>query len=143
MSAFRGSPPRSFLVESRKCCRGLQLAGEEQVPGIVHASPRYIVKDCLRNLKKAYWPWEWYPGSPSGFVTAAKAALGEDGRFGRKVGGTFVPPKGRPFGDIARAMNASERLVLLDQDPVEQRDLGVLLYHEGRFQDAYQARNDA
>lgn len=51
----------------------------------------------------------------------------QDGRFGQNRGGTFVPAKGRPFGDVQRALNATERLVLIGGDPMEQRDYAVRL----------------
>jgi hypothetical protein len=54
--------------------------------------------------------------------------LPQDGRFGQNRGGTFVPAKGRPFGDVQRALNATERLVLIGGDPMEQRDYAVRPY---------------
>jgi hypothetical protein len=54
-----------------------QLASEEPVAGLAHATPAYIVKDCLRNLKMGFWPWEWSPKDSYGFVNAAQAALGQ------------------------------------------------------------------
>jgi hypothetical protein len=54
-----------------------QLASEEPVAGLAHATPEYVVKDCLRNLKKGFWPWEWSPQDSYGFVNAAQAALGQ------------------------------------------------------------------
>lgn len=116
-----------------------QLASEEPVAGLAHATPAYVVKDCLRNLKMGFWPWEWSPTDSYGFVNAAQAALGQDGRFGQNRGGTFVPAKGRPFGDVQRALNATERLVLIGGDPMEQRDYAVLLLHVGREAEALDA----
>ena len=56
-----------------------QLASEEPVAGLAHATPAYVVKDCLRNLKMGFWPWEWSPTDSYGFVNAAQAALGQVG----------------------------------------------------------------
>eukprot|EP00240_Pyramimonas_obovata_P002184 CAMPEP_0118935856 /NCGR_PEP_ID=MMETSP1169-20130426/15868_1 /TAXON_ID=36882 /ORGANISM="Pyramimonas obovata, Strain CCMP722" /LENGTH=442 /DNA_ID=CAMNT_0006878931 /DNA_START=22 /DNA_END=1350 /DNA_ORIENTATION=+ len=116
-----------------------QLPEEEVPEGFVEASPEYIVAESLTTLKMGYWPWEWIPGHEYGFLTTAQAAIGMDGRFGRGVAGTFVPPKGRPYGDVKRALSACERLVLLRADAFQLRDYGVLLYHVGRVPEAYEA----
>jgi len=55
------------------------------------------------------------------------------------VNGVFVPPTGRAFGDVQRALNATERLVILQEDPFEMRDYGVILSHVGRPKEAYEA----
>jgi hypothetical protein len=54
------------------------------------------------------------------------------------LAGVFVPPKGRAYGDVKRAFNSCERLVLLSNDSFEKRDYGVLLYHMKRNTEAYE-----
>lgn len=121
----------------------LPFAQDPEVPvtnNVVTCTPKAIMADMNQCLKKAYWPWEWVPGTTNGFLTAGEAAIGNDGRFGRNVANTFVPAKGRAFGDVRRALIATERLtLLLPEEPYEMRDYGTLLYHVGREQDAYQA----
>jgi len=114
-----------------------QLPDEEVLEGCVEATPEHIMADNLLSLKMGYWPWEWVPGSKYGFLAAAQAAIGTDGRFGRGLAGVFVPPKGRAYGDVKRAFNSCERLVLLRNDSFEKRDYGVLLYHMNRNTEAY------
>ncbi|XP_009802886.1 uncharacterized protein [Nicotiana sylvestris] len=42
------------------------------------------------------------------------------------------------FGDMRRALSACEHLILLQTDPTELRDYGVLLYHCGFYKEALQ-----
>ena len=45
----------------------------------------------------------------------------------------IIQPTGRPFGDLPMATLATERLLQLDGgEGYEQRDLGVLLFHDGK-----------
>lgn len=82
-------------------------------------------------------------GSPSGFLRAARAALGDAGRVGSVVAGTVMQPTGRPFGDVERAALATERLMELEGggagggaarfSTLHARDLAVLRFHQGRY----------
>lgn len=115
----------------------VQLASEAVDPDCVNMTPKQTVKEMLTTLKMGYWPWEWIPGSGNGFLPAARAAAGVDGRYGKtRIQGSFAPVMGRPFGDVTQATNAAERLVLLDSDPIEQRDYGILMFHQGNYPEA-------
>ena len=49
----------------------------------------------------------------------------------------IIQPSGRPFGDLPMAILATERLLLLDAgEGFEQRDLGVLMFHDGKIKEA-------
>jgi hypothetical protein len=52
-----------------------QLDTEATTPGLAHATPTYVVKDCLRNLKMGFWPWEWAP--QVSFLGDATSSLGD------------------------------------------------------------------
>lgn len=124
-----------------------QLASDDTPLNTVSASAPELVKAMLQELKKGYWPWEWIPGSSNGFLEPARAAAGQEGRVGMtKIQGSFAPAMGRPFGDAEQAANAAERLALLDGDPLECRDFGILQWHRGNLQQAlvlFQAYKDA
>lgn len=124
-----------------------QLASEDTPLNTDAASSPELVKEMLRSLKQGYWPWEWIPGADNGFLEPARSAAGQEGRMGAaRIGDSFVPAMGRPFGDVKQATNAAERLVLLDGDPLECRDLGILQWHQGNLQQAlvlFQTYQDA
>ena len=48
----------------------------------------------------------------------------------------IIQPSGRPFEDLPMAILATERLLQLDGGEYEQRDLGVLLFHDGKIKEA-------
>eukprot|EP00884_Botryococcus_braunii_P013259 jgi/Botrbrau1/21934/Bobra.0249s0057.1 len=113
--------------------------------------------EMLRYLKRCFWPFPWEtpaagPGSlhgdlgAGGFLGAAQVALeGADSADLQAISrvakyrlerGIWTSPGG---GDIRRAKAAAERLVLLcgSTEPLERRDLGVLLFHVGDLPGAY------
>lgn len=102
------------------------------------ATPALVVRSTLETLKRSFWAWDWAPSAPSGFLPAARAALGDSGRVGSVVAGTVMQPTGRPFGDVERAALATERLMRLDggASSLHARDLGVLRAHQGRSAEA-------
>lgn len=100
--------------------------------------------ECLRYLKRAYWPFPWNPMS-GGFPGAARAFLeGADSAEAEAIArtarhrlerGIWTSPGG---GDLRRAIAAAERLVILRGDaiPEERRDLAVLYCHAGWLREA-------
>ncbi|KAK1316764.1 hypothetical protein QJS10_CPA05g00793 [Acorus calamus] len=118
--------------------------------------------EMLRNLKDAFWPFQ-YDQSSSLFLRAAHAA--------NNVGGLCITDEGSSnscnsvsgldfasakaaqhrlgrgvwtsvrYGDMRRALAACERLILLDSDPRELRDYSVLLYHLGYYRESLQYLN--
>lgn len=138
------------------------LPDVEQVDGI-HQNMNCCSFDALRllvtHLKRSYWPFQWSSNDPSGggFVGAAKTFLdgasAEEQAIARAAvhrleRGVWTSPGA---GDIRRALASCERLVLLHTDDMSsrtdaargnlceaeaRRDLGVLLCHTGRFDQA-------
>mgnify|MGYP001970609650 CR=1 FL=1 len=108
----------------------------------VACTPAMLVKLQLGSLKRAFWPWEWDDARDSGTLLAMEAAAyGAENRMNTAAGVVgIIQPTGRPFGDLAMAILATERLLELDGGVgYEQRDLGVLLYHDGRRAEALEA----
>ena len=66
------------------------------------------------------------------------AAYGRDDRMNTAAGVVgIIQPTGRPFGDLPMAILATERLLALDGGcGYEQRDLGVLKFHDGKRREA-------
>jgi hypothetical protein len=66
------------------------------------------------------------------------AAYGQDDRMNTAAGVVgIIQPTGRPFGDLPMAILATERLLELDGGcGYEQRDLGVLKFHDGKRREA-------
>lgn len=136
------------------------LPDVELVQGI-HEKMNCCSFDALRllvtHLKRSYWPFQWSSQDPSGggFVGAAKTFLsGAESAESEAIARAAVHRLERGVwtspgaGDIRRAIAACERLVLLYSDDVcaddgsrlpeavARRDLGVLLCHTGRFEQA-------
>eukprot|EP01026_Neomeris_dumetosa_P012863 TRINITY_DN14470_c0_g1_i3.p2 TRINITY_DN14470_c0_g1~~TRINITY_DN14470_c0_g1_i3.p2 ORF type:complete len:199 (-),score=10.90 TRINITY_DN14470_c0_g1_i3:149-745(-) len=98
----------------------------------------------VQQLKRSYWPWQWQYDEEYCFFPPAEAFLGEYGRAGtftQTVG--VLQPTGRPFGDLKKACNTTERLMIIHQGiqggskgAKEMRDLGILSCHLGKFQTA-------
>eukprot|EP01023_Acetabularia_acetabulum_P060063 TRINITY_DN721_c0_g1_i1.p2 TRINITY_DN721_c0_g1~~TRINITY_DN721_c0_g1_i1.p2 ORF type:complete len:415 (+),score=61.85 TRINITY_DN721_c0_g1_i1:63-1247(+) len=98
----------------------------------------------VQSLKRSFWPWPWESTRKYCFFAPAEAFLGEYGRAGtftKTVG--VLQPTGRPFGDLKKAANATERLMIiyggLDGGILgarETRDMGILLCHLGRYKEA-------
>lgn len=100
--------------------------------------------ECLRYLKRSYWPFQWDPMA-GGFRGAAKAYLdGADSAEAEAIArtarhrlerGIWTSPGG---GDLRRAIAAAERLVILrgEEASEERRDLAVLYCHAGRLPEA-------
>jgi hypothetical protein len=100
-----------------------------------------LLAEMLDQLKRFYWSWDWTLGTASGFEACARALLGETGRAGTvnaAVG--VIQPKGRPFGDVALSVLATERQAMVTRavDPdswahaIQVRDLGALNIHIGK-----------
>ncbi|XP_065021050.1 uncharacterized protein LOC135645978 [Musa acuminata AAA Group] len=140
-----GSLPRGYHKQKS------QLSDQ---PHIV-TSKSLLVK-TLRNLKDAFWPFQ-YDHSTSLFLRAAQAANLSYGpatvkeRYSKShsnVSGLEIASAKAAhhriergvwtivrFGDMRRALAACERLILLDASPEELRDYAVLLYHCGFYEE--------
>mmetsp|Transcript_5769 Transcript_5769/g.15480 ORF Transcript_5769/g.15480 Transcript_5769/m.15480 type:complete len:173 (-) Transcript_5769:133-651(-) len=93
----------------------------------------------LAALKRAYWPWEWDDSRDSGVLLAVEAAAYADtNRMNTAAGFVgIIQPTGRAFGDLPMAILATERLLELDGgEGYEARDLGVLMFHDGKIKEA-------
>ena len=102
------------------------------------------VAECLSQLKRTNWSWDWYTGNPDSFELPAEAFLGSFGRA--NVGSAVVgvmQATGRPFGDLDLALLDCQRLACVAATEREQmrnvRDQGVLLCHLQRYPDAQAA----
>ena len=109
-----------------------------EAPEDLSRTTRALVLGCLRRLKRGYWPWAWVPGESSGFLVAAEAALESGDRFNQAMGFGVMQPEGRPFGNMQLAGLSCEALALLEGGH-ELRDSAVLLCHEKRVREAYEA----
>jgi hypothetical protein len=110
-------------------------AGSPRPANAVVCTPVMSVRLQLAALKRAFWPWEWDDSRDSGALLAVEAAAyGTDNRMNTAAGVVgIIQPTGRPFGDLAMAILATERLLELDGGVgFEARDLGVLLFHDGK-----------
>ncbi|MCO5597261.1 hypothetical protein L7F22_051337 [Adiantum nelumboides] len=123
-------------------------------------TPKASLVEILIILKNIYWPWKLINGSLEGsnFLKAADAANhGIHMSSNAPVESLFTAPSNimgsqvasaraakhrlqrgiwtsSSFGDMRRALAATERLVLLGADRKELRDYGMLLYHCGLFE---------
>lgn len=123
-------------------------------------TPQGLLTEILTTIKDIYWPWKVINGSLEGsnFLKAADAANhGIHMAASAPVESLFTAPsnimgsevasaraakhrlqRGIPtstsFGDMRRALAATERLVLLGADRKELRDYGILLYHSGLYE---------
>ncbi|XP_020274517.1 uncharacterized protein LOC109849122 isoform X2 [Asparagus officinalis] len=115
-----------------------------------------LLVEILRNLKDAFWPFQ-YENYNSLFLRAAHASnhiygpsiVGErysescSSTSGLEIASTKAAQHrlGRGvwtnvrFGDMRRALAASERLVILTNDYQELRDYAILLYHCGYYEE--------
>ncbi|OVA18497.1 hypothetical protein BVC80_1831g15 [Macleaya cordata] len=107
-----------------------------------------ILVEILRNLKDAFWPFQYDP-TKSLFLRAARAAkcidesnIEEESGFERASAkaaqhrlerGVWTSVR---LGDMRRALSACERLILLDHDIDELRDYSILLYHSGFYEES-------
>ncbi|XP_077218433.1 uncharacterized protein LOC143852742 [Tasmannia lanceolata] len=119
-------------------------------------TPLSLFVEILRNLKEAFWPFQ-YDNARSLFLRAAHAANctaetgnleGSFNSYNNVSGFEFASAKaaqhrlGRGvwtsvhFGDMRRALAACERLILLGFDYQELRDYSVLLYHCGYYEES-------
>lgn len=118
-----------------------------------------LLVDILRNLKDAFWPFH-HDRYDSLFLRAAHAAnhvhgpsvLGESysesstSTSGMEIASTMAARHRQRrgiwtsvrFGDMRRALAASERLIILTNDNVELRDYAILLYHCGFYEECQQ-----
>jgi len=112
--------------------------GEKRPRGAVVCTPKMAISLQLQALKRAYWPWEWDDSRDSGVLLAAEAAAyGRDDRMNTFSAGLIIQPTGRPFGDLSMAILATERLLELEGgEGYEQRDLGILKFHDGEGREA-------
>ncbi|XP_076883806.1 uncharacterized protein LOC143532719 [Bidens hawaiensis] len=110
----------------------------------------FLLLKILRDLKDAFWPFQ-LDQSKSPFLRAAEAAHCSDRSANvDKSGLELASAKAARhrlergvwtsvrFGDIRRALSACERLIVLEADPTELRDYGVLLYHCGFYNESLQ-----
>ncbi|XP_009802885.1 uncharacterized protein [Nicotiana sylvestris] len=109
-----------------------------------------LLVEMLKDLKDAFWPFQ-LDHTKSPFLRAARAANcsesandSEESAFElasikaslhRLQRGVWTSVR---FGDMRRALSACEHLILLQTDPTELRDYGVLLYHCGFYKEALQ-----
>ncbi|CAM6084071.1 unnamed protein product [Calypogeia fissa] len=132
-------------------------------------NPKNVLSEILRSLKKLYWPWRSLPGAGEGsdFLEAATAASRGIVTSASDSHGPFESLFNAPssergsevararaaqyrlqrgiwtsttFGDLRRALAASERLVILG-DEYEHRDYGMLLFHAGLYEQSFQYLN--
>lgn len=123
-------------------------------------TPKGLLAEILTTIKDIYWPWKLINGSTEGsnFLKAADAANhGIHMTASAPVESLFAAPSNimgsqvasaraakhrlqrgiwtsTSFGDMRRALAATERLVLLGADRKELRDYGILLYHCGLYE---------
>jgi hypothetical protein len=107
-------------------------------------SGRQCVVECLSQLKRTNWSWDWGVDASESFTLPAQAFLGSFGRAGRGAGVVGVmQATGRPFGELNLALLACQRLACVvekDRDAMRNvRDQGVLLCHLQKHQDAVAA----
>lgn len=109
-----------------------------------------LLQEVLRDLKEAFWPFP-HDQTKSLFLKAADAANYVD-RSHTIDESAFQIASAKAahhrldrgvwtsvwFGDMRRALAACERLIILDSDPKELRDYGVLLYHCGLYEQSLQ-----
>ena len=118
---------------------GVIRESEERPSNAVVCTPLMSTRLQLSALKRAYWPWEWDDARDSGVLLAVEAAAYAAGNRMNTAAGVvgIIQPTGRPFGDLPMATLATERLLALDGGVgFEARDLGVLLFHDGRYGEA-------
>lgn len=118
-----------------------------------------LLVEMLRNLKDAFWPFQ-YDHYNSLFLRAAHAANHIHGPsiVGEKYSESYSSASGLEiastkaaqhrlgrgvwtnvrFGDMRRALAASERLIILTNDHRELRDYAILLYHCGYYEECLQ-----
>ena len=101
---------------------------------------RDLVVKVLRSLKRGYWPWAWLPDgrSDSGFLVAAEAATSSSRLNKTFADGTVMQPTGRPFGDMTLADLSCAALAAV-AGGYEARDYAVVLAHQRRYGEAYEA----
>lgn len=106
-----------------------------------------LLVEILSDLKEAFWPFQ-QDHSKSLFLRAAHAANCYD----KSVDSGFELASAKAaqhrldrgvwtsvrYGDMRRALSACERLILLETDPKELRDYGILLYHCGLYKESMQ-----
>ncbi|RZC83408.1 hypothetical protein C5167_046194 [Papaver somniferum] len=107
-----------------------------------------LLVEILRNLKHAFWPFQYDP-TMTLFLRAARAAkctdesdIGEESGFERASAkaaqhrlerGVWTSVR---LGDMRRALSACERLILLEHNVDEFRDYSILLYHCGFYEES-------
>ncbi|KAF2315483.1 hypothetical protein GH714_039912 [Hevea brasiliensis] len=109
-----------------------------------------LLEETLRNLKEAFWPFQ-YDNTKSLFLRAAHAANCIDKSKNLEDSDCQLAPAEsaqhrllhgvqtrKSFGDMMLALSACERLILLESDPKELRDYGILLYHCGFYEQSQQ-----
>lgn len=101
---------------------------------------RDLVVKVLRSLKRGYWPWAWLPDgrSDSGFLVAAEAVTSSSRLNKTFADGTVMQPTGRPFGDMTLADLSCAALAAV-AGGYEARDYAVVLAHQRRYGEAYEA----
>ena len=138
----KGSLAGAFGVTAPKAPWGSvrsRSGAKDRPRGAVVCTPKMAVTLQLQALKRAFWPWEWDDARDSGVLLAVEAAAyGQDDRMNTAAGVVgIIQPTGRPFGDLPMAILATERLLELDGGcGYEQRDLGVLKFHDGKRREA-------
>ena len=102
------------------------------------------VAECLQQLKRSNWSWDWPTTAAESFRLPAEAFLGAYGRTGVGTGVVGVlQGTGRPYGDLELALLACQRLACIETQDAERmrhvRDQGILLCHLRRYTDAVPA----
>jgi len=127
-------------------------------------TPQLLLVEVLVSLKQLYWPWRATNSTEedSMFLQAATSASRGTGMTAptSPFESLFHAPSSSRgaevararaaqlrlqrgiwtssnFGDLRRALAASERLVLLDVNKLELRDYGMLLFHSGLYGHAF------
>jgi hypothetical protein len=130
----------AFGVTAPKAPWGsVRSSARDRPRGAVVCTPKMAITLQLQALKRAFWPWEWDDARDSGVLLAVEAAAyGGSDRMNTAAGVVgIIQPTGRPFGDLPMAILATERLLELDGGKgYEQRDLGILKFHDGKKKEA-------
>ncbi|XP_020585835.1 uncharacterized protein LOC110028357 [Phalaenopsis equestris] len=116
-------------------------------------SSKLLLVEILRNLKQAFWPFQYGHRSnlflraayaanhPFGPIISGESSSNSYGGFEMASAKAAQHRLGRGvwtcahFGDMRRALAACERLIILDTEPKDLRDYAVLLYHCGQYED--------
>ncbi|XP_027107215.1 uncharacterized protein [Coffea arabica] len=138
-----------FPHDSHSSPRGYHKQKSREGDQLHIMTSQSLLVEILKDLKNAFWPFQHDPAK-SLFFRAAQAANCDTSNSVEESALKIASAKAAQhrllrgvwtsvqFGDMRRALAACERLILLETDPIELRDYGVLLYHCGFYEMALQ-----